>query len=79
MKTDILVSFSDNSSIFSFLSIIDPNLTTMAFQNGQRFSFERSYKIHLKKNIPIIYDIYFSHGKIVLISLKILLEKMIFL
>ena len=39
LKTDVLVSFKDNNPIFTFIKIVDPNLTSIAIQNGQRFSF----------------------------------------
>lgn len=62
LKTDVLVSFKDNNPIFTFIKIVDPNLTSIAIQNGQRFSFNSSYKFHLEKKIPVFYDIYFAHG-----------------
>ena len=62
MNTDILISFKDNSPIFSFLSLIEPNFTTIAIQNGQRFSFNSSYKYFIRRRIPISYDIYLGHG-----------------
>ena len=62
LDPSIVISYADNTSLFSFLEIIKVKYRVIAIQNGQRVSFKRSYLSHFINKSPIKYDIYFAFG-----------------